>query len=101
MDLELFVNKITGKQITIESTNTEGEIGLKIMTTITDVELKYIEDWNRYEMTINGGILVIFDNWYICDEKNCENILCFKRSGEEFIYLSLPMGDSLDKEEIK
>jgi len=51
-DLSEFTNKISGKQIIVESVNTEGEIGVRITITISDVELKYIEDWNRYELTI-------------------------------------------------
>lgn len=92
--LENFMQKVSGKPIEIEATNTEREISIKFNTVITNAKLEYINSCNRYELTINDNIKLLFEEWDICEAEECQNILTLSRKGEQFIFINLPLGDS-------
>jgi len=95
-DLEWFNNKTLNKQIKIESSNTEGEIGVKIDVIINDVEIEKsnTDYWSGYVLTINENINLCFEKWENSPYEDCEHILILYRSNEGFVYISLPLGDN-------
>ena len=95
-DLEWFNCKTLNKQIKIESSNTEGEIGVKVDVIINDIEIEKSDTdyWDGYVLTINENINLCFEKWEISPHEDCEHILILYRSNEGFICVSLPLGDT-------
>jgi hypothetical protein len=97
MDLEWFVRNTLGKQISIESVNTDGELGVTVKTLVLDAEIIEADPdyWDGFTLIINdGSIEICFSDWHISPSGELENVLCLSRSGQEFIYINLPEEDN-------
>lgn len=93
MDLEWFMNKVSGKQVKIETTNTEGELGVVVKTLVLDAEIIEADPnyWDGFSLIINdGSIKIYFSDWKVSEFEELKNVLCLYRSGQEFVYINLP-----------
>lgn len=94
MDLEWFMEKISGKQIKIESIHTdEGLLGINILLSICDVEISKAEQWDGYCLKINDGSVTLYFSTYKISEY-FSNILMLYHNEELVGSINLPDEDS-------
>lgn len=90
MNLEGFMSNVDGKQINIETVNTDGELGVNISTVITDAEINTNTAWGGNVLILNdGSIKIFFDKFEVNDER----FMAFSRAGVEMVIINLPEGD--------
>jgi len=92
MTLEQFRNKVLGKEITIQSVNSIGSLGIAFKVLVDDVFLQYSKRFRRW--CINGNINLYFDLVEPCTYLDCEDHLLFYRDGEVVFNVILPNGES-------
>ena len=84
-NLEYFINNVSGKVITIEHNDGEGDLISLVNLVVNEAKIEYQTYFNI--LTINDNFQIYFEDVETNDLDNC---LCFYRRRKDMVRLFLP-----------